>query len=168
MPLTLTKIVYSVNSSERAFGSIGLRFGDQGFQGEDLVALEEGTQVECPVVGKLKTQTVKIKQRNTPEGVSMICGLWLLDTEGNDKLKIDLSPGLGSWRVQMLGHDEYIVGYHYYVMGDDEESIGGKAGSDEVAHDDEKCQPLKSNSADRVDSAWLDSFGFIAYKFELY
>ena len=58
----------------------------------------------------------------------MICGIWLLDKEGNDAAKIDLSPGLGSWRVQHLQPDEYIIGYHYYVHAEDEDQLMGTAG----------------------------------------
>jgi len=46
--------------------------------------------------------TVKIKQRNSPEGVAKICGIWLLASDGTNCAKIDLCEGLGSWRVQTL------------------------------------------------------------------
>ena len=59
--------------------------------------------------------TVKIKQRNTPEGVAKICGLWLIASDNSDCAKIDLCEGLGTWRVQTLEVDEQIIGIHSYV-----------------------------------------------------
>ena len=58
--------------------------------------------------------TVKIKQRNTLEGVAKICGLWLIDAEGMDCAKIDLCEGLGTWRIQTLDKNEQIIGLHHY------------------------------------------------------
>jgi len=65
-------------------------------------------------------QTIKIKQRNTVMGMSMICGLWLISDKGKDTAKIDLCPGLGQWRVQTLQEHERIIGLHSFVVPDDE------------------------------------------------
>ena len=58
---------------------------------------------------------VKIKQRNTPEGVAKICGLWLVASDNTDCVKIDLCEGLGTWRIQTLHKDEQIIGLHHYL-----------------------------------------------------
>ena len=50
----------------------------------------------------------------------MICGLWLIGEKGQEVAKIDLSPGLGQWRVQSLNKDEHIIGLHSFVQADDE------------------------------------------------
>jgi len=66
--------------------------------------------------------TIKIKQRNTPEGVAKICGIWLLASDGTDCARIDLCEGLGSWRAQTLEKEEQIIGLQNYVsteMGPD-------------------------------------------------
>jgi len=73
-----------------------------------------------------------------------------LTEDGEDITKIDLCPGRGSWRVQHLAENEYIIGLHSYVVADDESTVS---------------QP--DNGADEdSDSSWLDSLGFIVYKFE--
>jgi len=48
-----------------------------------------------PVKLRQQVKTIKIKQRNTPDGVSKICGLWLQTTAAEDMVKVDLCPGLG-------------------------------------------------------------------------
>ena len=72
--------------------------------------------------------TVKIKQRNTPEGVAKICGLWLLAADNSDCAKIDLCEGLGTWRVQTLEVDEQIIGLHSCIKFDapEEDSYSGQ------------------------------------------
>ena len=75
----------------------------------------------CHVKMRKNVHTVKIKQRNTPEGIAKICGLWLLAQDESECAKIDLCEGLGTWRVQTLAKDEQIVGLHHYVQTDDDE-----------------------------------------------
>ena len=75
----------------------------------------------CHVKMRKNVQTVKIKQRNTPEGIAKICGLWLLAQDGSECAKIDLCEGLGTWRVQTLARDEQIIGLHHYVHPDQDE-----------------------------------------------
>ena len=84
----------------------------------------------------------------------MICGLWFVTRNGTDAVKIDLSPGLGQWRVQQLNPWEFIIGMHSYIVADDEsvESYG------------QDFKPLTAEPQE--DSAWLDSIGFILYKFK--
>lgn len=50
----------------------------------------------------------------------MICGLWMITRDGTDAVKIDLCPGLGQWRVQLLSEREVIIGLHTFVVADDE------------------------------------------------
>ena len=78
----------------------------------------------CHVKMRKNVHSVKIKQRNTPEGVAKICGIWLLAQDGSECAKIDLCENLGTWRVQNLKKDEQIVGLYNYVHSsyDDEES----------------------------------------------
>ena len=76
----------------------------------------------CNVKMRKNVHTVKIKQRNTPEGVAKICGLWLLAQDESDCAKIDLCEGLGTWRVQTLAKDEQIVGLHHYVHSYEDEN----------------------------------------------
>ena len=64
---------------------------------------------------------MKIKQRNTPEGVAKICGFWLLGVDGSDCVKVDLCEGHGTWRVQILEDKEQIVGLHHYIAEADVE-----------------------------------------------
>ncbi len=53
----------------------------------------------------------------------MICGLWLIASNGADAAKIDLCPGMGQWRIQNLHKHEYIIGMHSYVLADDESCV---------------------------------------------
>lgn len=80
--------------------------------------LEASNQLDnlvCHVKIQKGIRTVKIKQRNTPEGVSKICGLWFLAEDGSDLAKIDLCEGLGQWRVQCLDPMEKVIGFHYFL-----------------------------------------------------
>ena len=115
LPIKLSKLVYSVNEEEQAFDAISLIFRNQEFKAYDFKATESAKRVTCSLPLRKHLQTIKIKQRNTPEGVSKICGIWLITTDGTDAVKIDLCEGLGSWRTQKIERDEYIIGFHYYV-----------------------------------------------------
>lgn len=100
-----------------------------------------------------KIGKIKIKQRNTLEGVSKICGLWFISTAGADIFMIDLSPGLGQWRVQTLNKGERIIGMHSYAIADDESM-----------EDQEENQPKKVPDNDE-EGNWLSSLGFIVYQY---
>ncbi len=52
------------------------------------------------------------------EEVSKICGLQMLTAKDDIIVSIDLSPGMGQWRVQRLDASEFIIGLHTYVMAD--------------------------------------------------
>ena len=88
----------------------------------------------------------------------MICGLWLISDKGKDAAKIDLCPGLGQWRVQTLLEHEHIIGLHSFIVADDE-SVQ-EEDSLEIGAQSEPCPNEK-------DSSWLDSLGFIVYKFDV-
>lgn len=75
----------------------------------------------CNVKMRKNVHTIKIKQRNTPEGIAQICGLWLLAQDESECAKIDLCEGLGTWRVQTLAKDEQIIGLHHYVHPNEHE-----------------------------------------------
>ena len=128
-PVTLSKIIYSVNVDEEAFDAISLRFANQNFQSYDLAATDQTKRIKLKVQPNLRIRLIKIKQRNTIKGVSKICGLWLQTETGKDIVKIDLSPGRGNWRIQHIGEDEYIIGMHSYVVADDE-SLNSAAAPD--------------------------------------
>jgi len=104
---------------------------------------------------------VRIKQRNTPEGISKICGIWFQDEDDFDLAKIDLCEGGGQWRVQTLAKFEHIIGFHYYVNADDEHES-------ESYFDEVNMTQIKKNESESEDSEWLDSFGFIVYRFAVY
>ena len=87
----------------------------------------------------------------------MICGLWLIGEKGQEVAKIDLSPGLGQWRVQNLEKHEHIIGLHSYVLADDE-SISEVSSLKTIIHE---------QGSNAKDSSWLDSLGFIVYKFDV-
>jgi len=109
-----------VNEKEGAFDSLALKFSDQCFEPFYIASSEGSRKRTCPVKLRKDVNLIKIKQRNTVEGVSKICGLWLIAADGTELAKIDLCEGQGTWRVQTLHKDEYIIGFHYYVLGDDE------------------------------------------------
>ena len=75
LPIKLSKIIYSVNEQEKAFTSISLHFQNQGFESFELAASNNGDSEVCQLKLRKSIATVKIKQRNTTEGVSKICGL---------------------------------------------------------------------------------------------
>jgi len=74
-PIKLSHIVYSVNRQERAFDAFSLRFVNQTFKSYDLVATDNSERLVCKVRIRSSIATIKIKQRNSLEGISMICGL---------------------------------------------------------------------------------------------
>lgn len=76
---------------------------------------------------KKPTRVVKIKQRNTPEGVSKICGLQFLAEDGTEMAKIDLCEGLGQWRVQKLEKHEYIIGHRVFTPSEDDDEMAVRA-----------------------------------------
>ena len=86
LPIKLEKIQYTVNEQEKVFASISLAFQAQNFESyqvctkntEDQVVIPEDEMDSCHVKMRKNVHTIKIKQRNTPEGVTKICGLWLL------------------------------------------------------------------------------------------
>jgi len=119
-PIRLTKIVYSVNKERKVFDAISFRFAGQTFKSYEMSATEHHKRLVCPVKLRHGISTVKIKQRNSIEGISMICGLWLICRGGQDAAKIDLCPGLGQWRLQRLNPRESIIGIHSYLVADDE------------------------------------------------
>ncbi len=89
--------------------------------GYDLSATRDKSHMKCYKLStQVKPSTIKIKQRNTDEGVSKICGLQMLDSTDQMILSIDLCPGLGQWRIQKLTASEYIIGLHSYIVADDE------------------------------------------------
>ena len=120
-PVKLSKIFYSVNKIEKAFDVISLQFLGQKFPEYNLSATNGKKYMSCiKISSQTKPAVVKIKQRNTVEGVSKICGLQMLTSKGNMIVSIDLCPGLGQWRTQHLDASEFIIGMHAYVMADDE------------------------------------------------
>ena len=89
--------------------------------GYNLSASRDKLHMNCNKLNaRTKPSTIKIKQRNSEEGVSKICGLQMLDSTDQIILSIDLCPGLGQWRIQKLATSEYIIGLHSYVVADDE------------------------------------------------
>ena len=119
----LTKVFCSVNKQEKAFDAVSLGFRGQKFVGYDLSATRDSLNMNCyKLSAQTKPSTIKIKQRNTEEGVSKICGLQMLDSTDQMIISIDLCPGLGQWRIQKLATSEYIIGLHSYVVADDESS----------------------------------------------
>ena len=120
LAVKLDKIVYSVNKREKAFNAISLRFLNQNFKSYDLSCTSQTKRITLHVKQRQAIQTVRIKQRNNPDGVSQICGLHLIDKVGSDAALIDLCPDLGQWRVQHLEPDEHIIGLHCYNVADDE------------------------------------------------
>ena len=86
----------------QAFDAISLRFTNQQFKSYELSATDKTKRIVCPVKKPQKISTIKIKQRNSPEGFSIICGLWLVTKNETDSVKIDLCPGKGQWRIQKL------------------------------------------------------------------
>ena len=85
-----------------------------------MLSTSERDKIMSRVEISTKPAIVKIKQRNTVEGVSKICGLEMLSSNGETIVSIDLCPGLGKWRIQHLGPSEFIIGFHTYIPGDDE------------------------------------------------
>ena len=161
-PIKLAKIVYSVNAKEQAFNSIKLQFANQNFEGFDLSASDELPRKTCPVKLRKPITQIRIKQRNSLEGISKVCGIWLLSEDGTDAAKIDLAPGLGTWRYQTVQKTERIIGFHYYVVADDE-SIGSESSDYGLP---EHVQQARLAATATEDSEWLDSFGFIVYDFK--
>ena len=89
----------------------------------------------------------------------MICGLHLIASDGCDAVKIDLCPGLGQWRVQTLDKDEFIIGLHSYIVAEDEPVEPRETGR----------LPFKTGTAAEAEEGeWLDSLGFLVYKFMPY
>ncbi len=88
----------------------------------------------------------------------MICGLWFIAANGSDAAKVDLCPGKGQWRVQVLERHEYIIGMHSYVQADDESSP-----------DDTQGREVPENVVivPESEGSWIDSLGFIVYKFHI-
>jgi len=156
-PIKLSKITYCINKEEQCFSAISLSFREQTFQAYDLSATDKVLRRVCHVKQRHPIRTVKIKQRNNPQGISMICGLWLIGEKGYEVAKIDLSPGLGQWRVQPLNKHEHIIGLHSYVQADDE--------NDSEVSDGKTI--IEEQDSDQKDSSWLDSLGFIVYKFDV-
>ena len=132
LPIRLSKIIYGVNRQEKAFNYFSMHFKpSQNSDGEEHSASCEivaskyddcNDHTELRIFQRKLIHTVKIKQRNTPEGVSKICGLWFLAEDGADLAKVDLCEGFGQWRVQTLAKHEYIIGYHYCEASEDENS----------------------------------------------
>ena len=95
-PVQLSRIFYSVNQTERAFEVISLHFRGQKFKAYDLSATSGKPNMNCiKLSSKMKPAIVKIKQRNTVDGVSKICGLQMLTSKDDMIVSIDLCPGLG-------------------------------------------------------------------------
>ena len=101
LPVKLCSIEYSVNEDEEAFRSIALQFSNQKFEQWEVNSNNTKPQNDdqdkyiCQVMLRKPTKYIKIKQRNTLEGVSKICGLWLVAKDGSDNAKIDLCEGKG-------------------------------------------------------------------------
>jgi len=87
----------------------------------------------------------------------MICGIWLIADNGSDAAKIDLCPGLGQWRAETLAKDERIIGLHSYVLADDES----------ITQEEDLQTVIQKQEDNQKDSSWLDSLGFIVYRFEV-
>ncbi len=88
----------------------------------------------------------------------MICGLWLVASNGTDAAKVDLCPGMGQWRIQHLDKHEYIIGMHSYVLADDESCVNTSLTDDSA--------PSKNGGLHKeAEGSWIDSLGFIVYKF---
>ena len=121
LPIKLCTIEYSINEQEEAFSSLSLQFSNQNFPSPELKAYDNlGEKLICSVKLRKPTKIIKIKQRNTTNGISKICGLWLVAKDGSDNAKIDLCEGKGQWRIQTLEKAEYIIGFHNYFRADDE------------------------------------------------
>lgn len=157
LPIKLEKIEFSVNAEANAFNSIALEFqGQQNFESYryDVRNNSENsiTNMEvCHVKMRKNVQTIKIKQRNTPEGVAKICGIWLVAADGTDCAKIDLCEELGSWRVQSLSKEEQIVGLHHYLQ----------------QHDDAVDEAGSVDGCESREVDWIDNIGFLVYNFEI-
>ena len=154
MPVKINKIFYSVNEKESAFNSLSFTFVGQKFVSQTLEATNEHEDAVCNIKIQKSIRTVKIKQRNTPEGVSKICGLHFQAEDGTDLAKIDLCEGLGTWRVQTIEPNEKIIGFHYYR-------------TETPTSNDETTQDKVASKEEDPDDCWLDSLGFMVYRYEL-
>lgn len=154
-PIKVSKLSYSINVDEMAFDALSISFAGQDFDAYEIKATNRRRRIVKALKLRQEIKIIKIKQRNTPEGISKICGLCLINSQGQDMVNIDLCPNLGQWRVQTLYEGEHIIGLHSYVVADDE-SVAGH--SNESMSDGER-----NNDVD--DASWLDSLGFIVYQF---